>query len=128
MRDHGEADEGGNGPGVALKSRAKRRKRLSQAKVRSTIQLLGKTSNPTAAGERPTISMIQVALATRDLLARIEARRVARPPFLRTLGALAVDDCCGGTPVTPVVANHNRFIRPNNFLDRLSMSIRPKLN
>ena len=41
------------------KSRARRRKRLSQAKVRSTIQHLGKGSNPKAVGERSTISMVQ---------------------------------------------------------------------
>jgi hypothetical protein len=40
------------------KSRARRRKRLSQAKVRSTIQRLGRTSNPTAVGERSTISIV----------------------------------------------------------------------
>jgi hypothetical protein len=34
-------------------------KRLSQAKVRSTIQRLGRTSNPTAVGERSTISIVQ---------------------------------------------------------------------
>jgi len=107
--------------------------------VRSTIQRLGKTSNPTAVGRRPTISIVQhpvlaaavavnalnereqttraavehqrhpvailnvggmhrhaqqeteridedVALATADLLARIEALRVERdPPFCAPL-------------------------------------------
>jgi len=51
------------------KSSAKRRKRLSQAKARSTIQRLGKTSNPMAAGERPTISMIQVPVLAAALAA-----------------------------------------------------------
>jgi transposase len=41
------------------KSRASRRLRLIQAKVRSTIQRLGKTSKPCAASERLTISSFQ---------------------------------------------------------------------
>ena len=41
------------------KSRARRRKRLSQAKVRSTIQRWARISNPTAVDERSTISIVR---------------------------------------------------------------------
>lgn len=43
----------------ASKSLARRRLRLSQAKVRSTTQRRGRTTKPAAGSERFTISMVQ---------------------------------------------------------------------
>ena len=52
----------------ASQSLARRRQRLSHAKVRSTIQRLGKTTNPLAPSERLTISESEALDVSESLL------------------------------------------------------------
>jgi hypothetical protein len=61
IRDHSEMAEGGDLLAYRSKWCAGRRKRLNPDKVRSTIQRLGRTSNPTAVGQPSLLAIFSIA-------------------------------------------------------------------
>ena len=62
--DHGETDEGDNGSGITLEVAARRRLRLIQANVRSTIQRFGRATKRCASVRLTIPSFQQPVVAT----------------------------------------------------------------